>query len=89
MADTDLKQIWLSFARDATARYTPPDDVEGGTEALVDDMSAVAIDYADAMLDAFEERVESGDFDGGSARSGRRSGKGRGRRRGGGEPGDD
>lgn len=86
MLDTDLKKIWLDFAHDAAARYTPPDDVEGA-EALVDDMSAVATDYADAMLDAFEERVERGEFDG--ARAGRRSAKGRGRRRGGDEPGGD
>lgn len=55
---TKEEELWVGFARDAMSSYAKPDDIEDA-EDLVDDMSAVACDYADAMCDEFEERFSS------------------------------
>jgi hypothetical protein len=48
-------EMWIQWTRDATARYQVPEEVEDADE-LVDDMSDVAIKFADTMLDEYEER---------------------------------
>lgn len=45
--------LWLGFASDALGVYEPPDDLDGDQ---VDDMAAFCADFADAMLDQFDER---------------------------------
>lgn len=57
------EELWISFARDAMANYETADPEDN--EDLVDDMVEVASDYADAMLDEYNERF-------GSKTSGRR-----------------
>ena len=58
----ETKELWVKFAIAALGSYSIPDEVED-TEELVDDMSDVAANTADAMLDEYEER-----FGGGSGR---------------------
>jgi hypothetical protein len=53
----DKKEIWVQWTRDAVSRYVVPDEVEDADE-LVDDMSDVALKFADTMLDEFEDRFE-------------------------------
>jgi len=50
-------EMWVQFALGAVSRYVVPDEVEDADE-LVDDMSDVAIKFADEMLDEFEERFD-------------------------------
>lgn len=76
----DKKELWAGFARDAMAHYTIPEEIDG-PEAMVDDMIAVAKDYADGMLDAFEERFGPGGTETASGRGRRRAAAG-GKRRG-------
>lgn len=61
---TDKQALWISFTRDAMARYVLPEDISDADE-LVDDMVDVVTKYADSMLDEYEDRFERG---GGPAR---------------------
>lgn len=67
----DKKEMWVQWTRDAVARYVVPDEVEDADE-LVDDMSDVALKFADEMLDQFEDRVAEGYFGSESGESTRR-----------------
>lgn len=64
MASLTDKELWIGFARDAMASYSPIDAPDN--EELVDDMLEVSSDYADAMLDEVNERF------GGAKTGGRR-----------------
>jgi hypothetical protein len=59
MATPDKKQLWVDWTHDAMNGYSRPDGLED-IEEIVDDMAAVAVDYADAMLEEFEERFSGG-----------------------------
>ena len=52
-------EMWVAWTRDAVGRYVVPDEVEDADE-LVDDMTDIAIKYADTMLDEFDERFSGG-----------------------------
>jgi hypothetical protein len=57
MASKEEKELWLDFAHDAASMYSRPEDLDD--EDTVDDMAEVASEYADAMLDAYNERWET------------------------------
>jgi hypothetical protein len=77
MATPGERELWAGFARDAMSSYVRPDDIEDNEE-LVDDMAEVASEYADAMLDEYEERF--GSAGGAQGRQARRKGKKRSKR---------
>jgi predicted site-specific integrase-resolvase len=52
-------EMWVQFATAAVARYVVPEEVEDADE-LVDDMSEVATQFADQMLDEYDERFLGG-----------------------------
>jgi len=52
--DVKEKELWAAFAQAAMQAYRP--DVDGNEDEIVDDMVAVASGFADAMLDAMDER---------------------------------
>jgi hypothetical protein len=59
----ELKGLWVGWTHDAMARYEMPveiDDDEDAVEELVDEMIDVATDYADGMLEEYENRFEGG-----------------------------
>lgn len=65
MATKETKQeLWVGWTRDAMARYEMPveidDEEEGAIEDLVDQMIDIATDYADGMLEEYENRFEGG-----------------------------
>lgn len=62
----DAKVLWTQWTHGAVTRYVIPDDIED-TDELVDDMTDVAVKYADSMLEEYEDR-----FGGGSRGTGRR-----------------
>jgi len=55
--DEKTKDMWVGWTRDALAVYEEPDDEDVD---VVDDMAAFASEYADAMLEEFAHRFESG-----------------------------
>lgn len=60
MATKETKQeLWVGWTRDAMARYEMPVEIED-EEDLVDQMIDVATDYADGMLEEYENRFEGG-----------------------------
>lgn len=54
-----MKELWVGWTRDAMSRYVMPDDIDD-VDDLVDDMTAAATKYADAMVEEFEERFSGG-----------------------------
>lgn len=72
-----LKELWVAWTHDAIRRYVPPEDIDS-TEALVDDMIAVSVEYASGMLDEYEETFG---IEGSGRRSDRQRSERRGRRR--------
>jgi hypothetical protein len=67
----DKKELWVNWTRDAMSRYVMPDEIEDADD-LVDDMANVATQFANQMLDNYEDAFGS-------------RGEGRHRRRKGGE----
>jgi len=63
MANMDKKELWVGWTHDAMSRYVMPDDIDD-VDDLVEDMTAAATKYADAMIEEFEKR-----FGGGTKRS--------------------
>lgn len=59
MAKDDKKGLWVAWTHDAMLRYTVPDDVKDDGD-LTDSMADVATEYADAMLEEYENRFEGG-----------------------------
>lgn len=60
MADKiDKAQLWADWTR---SNFTLPDDLsdDDDAEEAVNEMAAFACDYADAMLDEYEERFGGG-----------------------------
>lgn len=55
----DMKELWVGWTHDAMSRYVMPDDIDD-VDDLVDDMTAAATKYADAMVEEFEERFSGG-----------------------------
>ncbi len=68
----EKKELWVDWTRDAMAAYTEPDDIKS-VDDLLEDMVEFTTAYADAMLEEFAHRFESG-----TAR--KRKGKGRSRK---------
>lgn len=58
--DEKKKELWVGWTHDAMLRYTVPDDVKDD-EDLINSMADVATEYADAMLEEYENRFEGGD----------------------------
>lgn len=55
LSKEELKQAWIDFAHDALSSLPPPEE-DASAEDIVDDMIAIASDFADGMLDELEER---------------------------------
>ena len=55
----ELKQLWVGWTRDAMSRYEMPTEIDDAEE-LVDEMIDVVTDYADGMLEEYENRFEAG-----------------------------
>lgn len=62
----EKKDLWVQWTKTAMSRFAMPDEIED-PEELVNEMVAVAADFADAMLDEYEER-----FDGKTSKTSRR-----------------
>ena len=58
--DEDKKALWVGWTHDAMLRYTAPEEDIDDDEDLIDSMVDVAIGYADAMLEEYENRFEGG-----------------------------
>jgi len=65
----DKKELWVEWTKSAMSRYVIPESIDDAKE-LVDDMIEVATDFADGMLDEYDER-----FGGGGGRRGGRTRK--------------
>jgi len=59
MPTPDKKTMWIGWTHAAMASYVAPEESDTH-EKLVDDMIAIASDYADGMLDEFEDRFGPG-----------------------------
>ena len=60
MASKDeLKQLWVGWTRDAMSRYEMPTEIDD-VEELVDEMIDVVTDYANGMLEEYENLFEAG-----------------------------
>lgn len=57
------KELWVSFALAAMRGYERPDELEELSD-VVDDMIAVAAEFADGMLDELDTRYAAGRGDG-------------------------
>lgn len=49
------KEMWIDWTHDAMSAYSKSDELDDPKE-IVTDMISVATDYADGMLDEYEER---------------------------------
>lgn len=74
--DKDQGEMWLELVLGALSKYVPPEKVDS-PEELVDDMVEVTTEYANGVLDVYEEQF--GPIEGG--RPSRSAKKTRGRRR--------
>lgn len=54
----EKKDLWVQWSKSAISRFVMPDEIDDAEE-LVNEMVAVAADFADAMLDEYEERFEA------------------------------
>lgn len=54
----EKKDLWVQWTKTALTRYVMP-EIGDDTEEVVDEMVALAADFADGMLDEYEERFES------------------------------
>lgn len=54
----DKKEIWLDLLSNALAVYEPPKNIDG--DELIDDMIEFSTELADGLLDAYEDRFDSG-----------------------------
>ena len=76
------EEMWVQFACSAIAGHEVPEDFEGDTEELANDIADVAEAVADVMVEAYKERF----IERPTTRRGlRRGSKGRSGRGGGGE----
>lgn len=57
--DEKTKEMWVGWTRDAISVYDEPDDIKD-VDDLTDDMVDFTSAYADAMLEEFAHRFESG-----------------------------
>jgi len=57
MSKSDEKDLWVAWTRDAMSRYSMPEDIDD-VEELVDDMVKVSTNYADSMLDEYDDRFD-------------------------------
>jgi hypothetical protein len=72
----DPGEMWLQLVLGALNKYEPPEKTDS-PEELVDDMIEVTTDYANGVLDAYEEQFGAFDKGGRSSSRSKRTRSGR------------